>query len=100
MPYTTIATCCYCGTRVALVLRGDDRHELSCSQCGAPLHDLKMLRKDHEGRPSVVRSARVRTGDRKSSNGRHVKPRPRQRRKSTARWFLEEAWDVIEDIFD
>ena len=39
-----IVTCCYCGTRAALVLRGRDRHELTCSACGAPLHDLKMLR--------------------------------------------------------
>ena len=38
-----IATCCYCGTKVALVLRGKDSHELSCGTCGAPLHDLKRL---------------------------------------------------------
>jgi hypothetical protein len=43
MPAQKIATCCYCGTRAALVLRGNDRHELSCSSCGAPLHNLKML---------------------------------------------------------
>ena len=34
---TKIATCCYCGTRAALVLTGKHRHELSCSGCGAPL---------------------------------------------------------------
>ena len=38
-----IATCCYCGTKAALVLRGKDSHELSCGSCGAPLHDLKRL---------------------------------------------------------
>ena len=43
MPARKIATCCYCGTRAVLVLRGKERHELSCSSCGAPLHDLKML---------------------------------------------------------
>ncbi|XOY55465.1 MAG: hypothetical protein ACMUJK_11980 [Rhodobacterales bacterium] len=43
MAGTKIATCCYCGTRAALVLRGHDRHELSCSNCGAPLHVMKML---------------------------------------------------------
>ena len=39
-----IATCCYCGTRAALILRGKERHELACSTCGAPLHEMKMLR--------------------------------------------------------
>ena len=43
MAYEKIATCCYCGTRAALVLRGSKRHELACSSCGAPLHDLKRL---------------------------------------------------------
>ena len=38
-----IATCCYCGTKAALVLRGKDSYELSCGSCGAPLHDLKRL---------------------------------------------------------
>jgi len=38
-----IATCCYCGTKAALILRGKDSHELSCGSCGAPLHDLKRL---------------------------------------------------------
>jgi len=44
-----IVTCCYCGTRAALVLTGKTRHELACSSCGAPLHDLKMLPKDRSG---------------------------------------------------
>ena len=35
-----IATCCYCGTRAALQLRGDVQHELACASCGAPLHNL------------------------------------------------------------
>jgi hypothetical protein len=44
-----IATCCYCGSRAALFLGGEDRHELACSNCGAPLHELKMLRTDARG---------------------------------------------------
>ncbi|MGB1034398.1 MAG: hypothetical protein ACPGVS_05180 [Primorskyibacter sp.] len=44
MPQTKIATCHYCGTRAALVLTGSERHELSCSNCGAPLHDLKQIK--------------------------------------------------------
>lgn len=38
-----IATCCYCGTKAALVLREKDSHELSCGSCSVPLHDLKRL---------------------------------------------------------
>lgn len=37
-----IATCCYCGTRAVLVL-DETRHELTCSACGAPLHDMKFM---------------------------------------------------------
>ena len=43
MGATKIATCCYCGTKAVLVLRGKDKHELACSNCGAPLRALKML---------------------------------------------------------
>ena len=55
-----IATCCYCGTRAALVLTGRDRHELACSSCGAPLHDLKMLKAAHPGRSGLVKPSPVR----------------------------------------
>jgi len=50
MPATKVATCCYCGTRAALVLRGRERHELACSSCGAPLHEMKQL---HPARPAA-----------------------------------------------
>ncbi|WP_050602871.1 hypothetical protein [Ruegeria sp. 6PALISEP08] len=87
-----IATCCYCGTRAALVLKGKERHELSCSSCGAPLHDLKMLPKRKTGKTAKARSA-----------GSHVSP-PKAKRKKKKKTMLsrvfDEAWDVIEDIFD
>ena len=38
-----IATCCYCGTRAALKLSGEVQHELACSSCGAPLHEIKQM---------------------------------------------------------
>ncbi len=83
-----IATCCYCGTRAALVLKGKQRHELSCSSCGAPLHDLKMVPKrklvDHKG-------SRV--------SGRAQMNR-KKKKKSLFSRVLDEAWDVIEDVFD
>ena len=45
MPHK-VTTCCYCGTRAALVLSGTTRHELACGSCGAPLHVIKKLRSD------------------------------------------------------
>ena len=86
-----IATCCYCGTRAALILRGKERHELACSSCGAPLRDLKMLRSDATGNREPIRRQR--------SNPN----RPAKRRMtgtSLRRWVFEEVWDVAEDLFD
>ena len=90
-----IATCCYCGTRAALVLTGKTRHELACSACGAPLHNLKQLRKDHvvdrtlAGRPKRV------PGPVSKTPGRRKK-----KRKGLAARVFEEAFDLIEEIFD
>lgn len=89
MPSRKIATCCYCGTRAALVLTGKDRHELTCSSCGAPLHDLKMLRADHHGKPDLA------------GPPKHAKPKKaKKKRKSPARRLLGEAFDLLDDIFD
>ncbi|PWR01651.1 hypothetical protein DKT77_16115 [Meridianimarinicoccus roseus] len=90
---TKIATCCYCGTRAALVLRGETRHELSCASCGAPLHEMKLLK--GAARP-------VHAPDRAPHPQRHPGPkRPKKRkRKSLSRKLLSEAFDLIEDIFD
>jgi hypothetical protein len=102
---TKIMTCCYCGTRAALVLKEQGRHELACGSCGAPLHDLKMLPKarvqDHE----TVRSNAIRKPSIQSERyEKRRKPRKGKRRKGLVRWMLEEAWDTIEDavedIFD
>nr|WP_170331621.1 hypothetical protein [Ruegeria arenilitoris] len=86
-----IATCCYCGTRAALVLKGKQRHELSCSSCGAPLHDLKMVPK----RKLVEKQTKRDMGKFAGS--------PKKKKKKNKGVFsrvLDEAWDVIEDIFD
>ena len=106
MPQRKIATCCYCGARAALVLTGRDRHELSCASCGAPLHDLKMLRADHAQDRRTVRPSPLHDwtpppdgqdlGDRRTP----AAPPRRKRRKGFARWFIEEAFDLIEDIID
>ena len=92
---TKIATCCYCGTRAALVLTGKHRHELSCSGCGAPLHDLKMLPKDRTGDREILHDR-----PRKSGKPRSEKPKKKKSRKFTFGKILEEAFDTIEDIFD
>jgi hypothetical protein len=104
---TKIATCCYCGTRAALILKGSTRHELACSACGAPLHALKSLRSDAVD-PAMHRAPRK--GKRKADRDARAmgvsawqqglnKPKKRKR-KSPARRLLSEAFDLIEDIFD
>ncbi|SMX33651.1 hypothetical protein [Actibacterium lipolyticum] len=96
MPNTPrIATCCYCGTRAALILKGDVRHELSCSACGAPLHAMKRLKEaegTHKNVKAPVRSASV----------QHTsEPRKRKKKKKPLkRRILSEVFDIIEDIFD
>lgn len=97
---TKIVTCCYCGVRAALVLKGKGRHELACSACGAPLQDLKMLKK-----------TRVQDQETPGSHGaighrrRESRAQPRHKKRKTRRKGLfakvvEEAFDVLEDIFD
>ncbi|MEL7090380.1 MAG: hypothetical protein AAFN94_01475 [Pseudomonadota bacterium] len=90
-----IATCCYCGTRAALTLRGRDRHELACSTCGAPLHDLKMLPKKAHGDRELVRPSAVR-GPGKA----YKKPKKKKSRARRFFDFVEDAYDLIEDILD
>ena len=95
-----IATCNYCGTRAALVL-DRARHELTCSSCGAPLHDMKALPKAKtaasHGKPRPMPLPRQPyDGDRR----RAAPARPRKRRKGLGRRVMEEIWDVVEDIFD
>ena len=90
-----IATCCYCGTRAALVLRGDVRHELACASCGAPLHDLKSLPLDKAQR--VARPAAPKQVTPKPTKAKTPK---RRKRKSLSRRLMSEVIDLIEDILD
>ncbi|MEB8386426.1 hypothetical protein OO012_04225 [Rhodobacteraceae bacterium KMM 6894] len=93
-----IATCCYCGTRAALVMRRDGRHELSCSACGAPLHEIKAM--------PCAKTTSVSTSTKPVRRGYAPDPaphRPRKRRKprkSLIKRVFEEVWDVVEDVFD
>jgi len=110
MPATKIATCCYCGTKAALTLSGKTRHELACGNCGAPLHDLKMLPKTQiaeadKGHRGLVKPSRITEKPSKPIKGykwdkpKKVKKKSKKK-KGLGRWLLEEAWDVVEDIFD
>ncbi|MBV2360404.1 hypothetical protein KUH32_11505 [Thalassococcus sp. CAU 1522] len=112
MPHgTKIATCTYCGTRAALVLTGTVRHELSCSACGAPLHDLKMLplgqvdaaahtppAPGRKKRPEV-HATPLPVWERAAQSG-GLKRKKKKKRKSLAKRFFDEAFDALEDIFD
>ena len=100
MPYDTkIATCCYCGTRAALVLKGKERHELACSGCGAPLHEMKWL-KERPAMP-VPAAAPVRQNGGWHGQMRSAKKKKKpKKRKSFSRKFAEELFDFVEDIFD
>ncbi len=95
MPATKVATCCYCGSRAALVLSGRDRHELSCASCGAPLHEMKRL-------PARPDRADLRHAPRPGSHDVKEMPKHRggKRRKGLGRRLFEELWDVVEDIID
>ena len=99
MRNTKVATCCYCGTRAALVLSGTDRHELACSSCGAPLHDLKMLPKREKATPSSDYPKSYGHGE-YGAPKRAKKPKKRKKKKSFGRHLLGEVFDVIEDILD
>lgn len=94
---TKIATCCYCGTRAALVMAEDGRHELACSNCGAPLHDLKMLPRSKKGDRELVKPSGLR-----QKGAKPPKPVKKKAKRKKSRWgdLFEDAFDIIEDIFD
>lgn len=98
-----VATCCYCGTRAALVLRGKERHELSCGSCGAPLGRLKML-PNGSARATAPAATPTRPEPKKAPRKPERKevrrPKKRKHRKGLVRKVFEEIWDEIEDIFD
>lgn len=93
-----IATCCYCGARAVLTLKGKDRHELACSNCGAPLGEMKMLRTDAVGDRELVRPSPIRAD--RAKDQRYRSKGKRKKQKSLAQRFMEEIWDEVEDIFD
>lgn len=110
MPQTKIATCCYCGTRAALVLN-QAKHELVCSSCGAPLHNMKALRNDavdaaqhsapRKGKKGKTRHEGHHGGPAGSQRGKgHPDRRRKKPRKSMAERIFSEVFDVIEELLD
>lgn len=104
-----IATCSYCGTRAVLVF-DEARHELTCSACGAPLHDMKFMPQapEKEQKKSVkpqaskyARSAPMAAVSRKPSwTSSEKKSRKKKNKKTFFKRVFEEIIDEIEDIFD
>ena len=97
MAVTKIATCCYCGTKAALVLRGKDKHELSCGNCGAPLRALKML---HAAPAQPQTKRKKHKPVEKYRETSLQRPQKRRKRKSFGRRVFSEIWDVIEDVVE
>ena len=103
MPHVKVATCCYCGIRAALDLRGQQRHELACSACGAPLSRLKMLPKAESAASVPVHRSAPSQPSRPSHpmvGPKSKKLKKPKKRKGFGKKMFEEIWDVIEDIID
>jgi hypothetical protein len=73
---------------------------LACSACGAPLHDLKRLPEHHPGKRELVQPSAVRQTYQPKRAYKPKKTKYKKRRKGLFRHIVEEAFDVIEDIFD
>lgn len=105
MPTTKIATCCYCGTRAALELRGRVQHELACSACGAPLHNLKQMpihqpehHADHRVDYRADRATAPAAAPARPTS--YSSKKNKKKRKSVKRRVAKGLFDLIEDIFD
>lgn len=103
--HTKIATCSYCGRRQALQLTARGGHELACGSCGAPLHEMKWLKPPNPDRPAKRSPPKPAPHPAPVDGDCHKAPDPRRRkpvrrRKPLWKRALEEAFDVIEDIFD
>lgn len=77
------------------------QHTLSCGACGAPLNRLKALPVAAPVSKPAVTHQPVMSSQRKYAQPLRPKPvKRRKKRKSLLRQFAEEAFDLVEDIFD
>jgi DNA-directed RNA polymerase subunit RPC12/RpoP len=89
------ATCCYCGSKTILTLDGV-RHELKCSNCGAPLSRMKALRVDHMGEAVLPKGKKAK----QASQPRFETPgKKKKKRKGVAHRLFDAAEDIF-DLFD
>lgn len=74
-------------------------HTLNCGACGAPLQRLKLMSVAVEpARPAVTHQP---AAPKLRQLPKAVQPsKPSKKRKSLFRKFAEEAFDLVEDIFD
>ncbi len=100
MAATKIATCCYCGTKAALVLKGKTKHELACSSCGAPLHAMKSLPQTTERARTPPAKKPKRKYDNTHTDRHAPRPHKRRKKKSFGKKVFSGLWDVIEDVVD
>lgn len=63
---------------------------MSCSSCGAPLHNLKMM-------PKAKLNERPKQ---KYKPARKPEKQKKRKKKGLFSRVLDEAWDAIEDVFD
>ena len=97
---TKIATCCFCGSKAALVLDAG-RHELACAQCGAPLHDLKQIPVPKASPTRSTQELRQFPAATSKGTGKAMKVgRKKPKRKSWLKKMSSEVFDLVEDIFD
>lgn len=98
------ATCCYCGSHTILTLSEGTRHELKCSDCGAPLSRMKSLRKDHVQDTYTVQGRRDHKPAHASKYGKAPSKtssyKKKSKRKSFAARFFDVAEDLVEEVFD
>jgi len=101
-PQIKLATCCYCSARTMLRPTARDGHELACSSCGAPLHEMKWLKTPEPAQPKPAKPKPAKRAPQPSvkSYAKPAKPRKVKKRKPFWRKAIEEVWDEIEDIFD
>ena len=102
MPHSTkIATCCYCSARTILKPTARDGHELACGSCGAPLHEMKWLKAPKPAEPAKPDKTKRAAFTLPSPKFPAFKPRKKRKRKKSLLYRVaEEAWDILEDIFD
>ncbi len=98
-----IATCSYCGTRDTLVLGGRQQHTLACSNCGAPLQDLRAVPVEASAQPAKKAHRKApKSPPHRVTLPFDTPPRSKKRksRKKLARKLAYKAFDLLEDIFD